>query len=128
MIVTRVSDEVTGDCASVPVPNCGEREEIILNEFGHPVCFCNTQENFYPLHSSLRHQKDEKKLQKCFDSKDVNVCNENENLAVSEETGAMTCTKATPSIAFDFAGSLYSRRCPYGYIYRFRRCYPVWGY
>lgn len=89
-----------GHCSQVILPKCGKREILDLNEFGHPVCVCNTENNFYPLLPSLRFIKAEINLGKCFMDGDLNICEEKEFLtrAINEEH--LSCSNYPKPVGF----------------------------
>ena len=41
------SGEVHDNCTTVIIPQCSEREVLVINEFGHPVCNCNKEKDFF---------------------------------------------------------------------------------
>ena len=123
----RGTAENPGNCQRVIEPKCEEStEDLILNEFGHPVCFCKTNEKFYPLLPSLRYRKDEKNLEKCIHYQNSNICENGEALAVNED-GVLACSNKDSKIVglSAFAGIEFA--CKPNHIERFGTCIPIRG-
>ena len=122
---SRGDDANAGKCQIVTMPKCGKDEAMILNEFGHPVCVCKTNENVFPLQSSLRYQKDEKTLKKCFanDSKDSNVCQG--TFVDVTKAGELTCTSKPVITGFNIFGGGYI--CRDGYTFVLNGCRQIKG-
>ena len=100
---------------------------MILNQFGHPVCVCNTNENFFPLQPSLRYQKDERTLKKCYTTPEIYESNECNGTSVDvTKDGALACTSESVDTGYSaFPGDGYT--CHEGYTYRFGVCNRIRG-
>ena len=100
---------------------------MILNQFGHLVCVCKTNENFFPLQPSLRYQKDERTLKKCFKAAELKESNECNGTSVDvTKDGALTCTSESVVTGFSaFPGDGYT--CHEGFTYRFGVCNRIRG-
>jgi hypothetical protein len=77
-------DERSGDCLNSEPPDCQDDEVIVLNNFGHPVCFCNTSQSVYPLHQSVRFMINERDKNKCFKLGEDRLCPEDNSLSLDE--------------------------------------------
>ena len=83
------------------LPKCGVGETLDLNEFGHPVCFCNTEDNYHPLLPSLRFTKTEKNLAKCFLKGKSDVCNDGDELLTEgNDEEHLICSKSSKIVGF----------------------------
>ena len=105
----------------VNLPKCGVGETLDLNEFGHPVCFCNTEDNYHPLLPSLRFTKTEKNLAKCFLKGKSDICNDGDEL-LSEGTDEehLICSKNSKIVGFGIFD--FPTGCGPCKIFRFGDC------
>ena len=109
-------------------PKCGPKEVLVLNDFGQPVCYCNTEKGFYPLLPSLRFTKDEKNLGDCFKfDEERDACDANETLSSAGQKGILTCATTPDSVPNSVFGNLEGTICRPNHILRFNKCLPIRG-
>ena len=123
------SEEGQGDgCQRVILPKCGDSEVLILNDFGHPVCFCDNERNFYPLLPSLRASMDETELRRCYRVTEdpPEDCDLNEQtlgyIQLEDKSIFLTCVNIETNLSFTFTGGILSLPCKDGSVFRFKRC------
>ena len=88
-------NEGFGDCLNSELPDCQDNEVIVFNDFGHPVCFCDTSQSVYPLHQSVRFMINEPDKNKCFKLGEDRLCPEDNSLSLDEASDHLVSISKT---------------------------------